>query len=268
MVGGCPILVVEGPSDLEYLQQWLDELGLSIVVISIEEIDLAGVCVTSAGNRDQVIAAASAYAEAEGVRFLADRDLLIGPMTDPPPSLLLTDFPALESYTLTEGTLRRLVVHARELPRLDLNAATRQREQTQAIDRLLEALAAFLVPLYHLRRRHALEAAPTEFPENLRKFRAAGETPGLDTEKLIRHLGLSKDDEDPPPSIAVRSCAELRPHAYGHDVARAVWAIWPRLRQRAGIIGSDELERLMLSLVRSDELADFGLFKSLSDLAS
>ena len=268
MLGRYRILVVEGPSDLAFLQQWLDALDLSIVVVTIDEIDLSEFGAQAASNREQLIGAAHSFPDAVNVRFLADRDLQVEPLTNSPPTLLLTDFPALESYTLTDSTLKALLFHAKRLPPLDPDLVRRRRQVADSLDKLVEALANFLVPLFYLRRVHTSERSPIEFPKDLRKFRKAGPPVELNVTKLISHLQLTVHQSEVPASSEARSCSDLRPHAYGHDVARAVWANWTDLRQRTGIVGSEELERLMLSLVHAEELAQFDLFENLTNWVS
>lgn len=264
-IGHYRILVVEGPSDARYLQRWLSDLGWRIVPVPVTAVDPTGIVLgpeTFQNNRARVVAFAK-EASCEQLRFLVDRDLGLDDFGDVD-GLLLTDFPALETYALSEPTLHRLLVHLDRVTYSSLDPEARRSELEAEIANLVRKLGGYLAPLFRLRQVHAVHGS-LEFVEDLRRFRHSG-SDELDVERIRLVLKLP---EDQGPSLQIpTSCLSLRVVAYGHDIARALWAIWVNLRNRNGIADAEALERLLLSLVDPNDLQKLPLFDALETWAA
>lgn len=266
MIGGYRVLVVEGPSDMRYLQKWCSDLGWHVTAIDVTSIDSREVSFgpeAYKNNRAKVVTCARAEVVDASVRFLIDLDLGADDLTDVP-GLLVTDFPSLESYALTDAVLHRLLVHLDRVEHHAIDPAGRRREVGAAIQILVEKLAGYLVPLLALRRVHAT-AGTLEFVEDLRRFRVSG-SDELDVERIRLVLKLPEGLEIPDGLPA--TCTALQEWAYGHDIARSLWALWSDLRVRNGLKDSDDLERLLLSLVDPQDLRSLPLFVSLGEWAA
>jgi hypothetical protein len=269
LIGRYRILIVEGPSDSRYLQKWLSELGWQVVPVAVSDLDLSSIRLEPTSfenNRAKVAELASHFASSNHLRFLIDRDLGIEGI-DLVDSLFVTDFPSLESYALTETVLRELLVH---LDRVDFDSTQpdlRARQLSATVAGLIRKLAGYLCPLFRLRVCHARMDAPDAFVQDLRRFRRAS-SDELDVERIRLVLRIA-DAEDPDDGNSLpASCDDLRAAAYGHDIARSIWALWPDLRSRNGILDSDQLEGLLLSFVRVSELRKFPLFESIRQWAA
>jgi hypothetical protein len=269
LVGRYWIVVAEGPTDATFLQKWLIELGWHVVPISVTELDLAGIPMGAesvSSNRCKVLDLARHLPTSRSLRFLIDLDLGVDPEDMEIDSLLVTDFPSIETYALSDEVLRALLVHLNRIVYTSLQPDVRTKELATAVRVLVEQLASYLCPLFRLRELHAAIEDPDEFVQDLRKFRRPG-TNELDVEKVRLVLCLPKDEALQEKALAT-TCVDLRPTAYGHDIARAIWAIWPDLRMKNGIVDSDDLERLLLSLVRADDLRSFDLFQAIEAWAA
>ena len=256
-LGRYQILVVEGPSDARHLQHWIDELELPITIVAVSELDLDGEHGTTWGAREQVILVSQQHPMGENVRCLVDRDTEVS--VAGPPSLLLTDFPALESYVLTRGVVLRLLLMLRHLDNDETDPEKRKRATEKALEDFVEVLSRYLIPLFHLRKMHLEARSERPFPTELKRFRR-GDGAGIDAKKIARQVGIKSAIPD---LSSVRTLEELRPYAYGHDISRAVYAIEPRIRQRHGIQNAEDLEEVLLSMTRSEDLVEFELFQEL-----
>lgn len=269
LIGRYRIIVVEGPSDVRHLQQWLPEMGVLASVVSVSEIDTNDLYIDDDefGNRDRVLRLSESNPDVEDLRFLADLDIFQVPQAYPG-SRLYTDFPSLESYALNERILTRLLTMSRRMPTNEGDPASYRQRVSDTIAELVRELAAVLVPLYVVRREHRRVRCEVAVPIDLRKFvDRGGERCQLDLAKVVRHLGLS-EVPDIPEFDSDLTLDTLRPWAYGHDIARAFWALWQDLRQRTGIAGSDQLEEVMLGYVVGADVQAFPLFRTISEWTS
>jgi hypothetical protein len=264
LIGRYYILVAEGMADARYLGKWFEGLGWNVSAIALTELDLAGVVFSPSAfgsNRRKVAELAHNSETASRVRFLIDRDLGVEDDIQLANSLLVTDFPSLETYALSERVLTALLIHLNRATYGSTRPEARRRELAAAVQALVATLARFLAPLYRLRLAHAQLSDPPEFVTDLRKFRRPS-ADGLDITKICAAVGLRAPDEEES-DLSATSCVEVRPVAYGHDIARVIWAIWPDLRSRDGILNSDQVEALLLSLVAADDLLEYPLFQTL-----
>ena len=221
MLGRYRIVVVEGPRDVTYLNQWLQEMDVSLGVVSVDGVESSHLYPGTGefGNRDRVIALARANPELPDVRFVADLDLDENP-PDGPPSLMWTDFPSIESYAIAPRILGRLLALANRLPAASPDPSSQHELNRDSIDRLVGALGAILIPLYFIRRAHRAARCVIGVPTELRKFVAGGKAnpPTLDTDKIVNHLGLSSPEV---PDCKTATIDQVRRRADGHDIARA-----------------------------------------------
>lgn len=234
-------------------------------MISVDEIECQRPpTVADFGNREKVIALALKHPRIEEVRFLADRDTGCDqPATAE--SLLYTDFPAIESYCLSESVVRKVMRHVGRLPTASIDPAEREVAAQRAIAALVVTLGRCLPVLFRFRIEHRQRRVSVEFPRDLKKFIRLD--PGgacIDEPKLCAHLAVSAIGETP----LVTTMDTLRPVAYGHDIARLIFALWPDLRTKSGLAGAENLERLLLSFVMADDLRHFPLFGTLASWAA
>lgn len=260
MVGRYRLLVVEGPSDREFIQTWSDEGAIRLTAVEVDELDLAGLYPGEGewGNRDRVRAVSKQLLPDDEVRCLIDRDL-DGRDADESEPLLLTDFPGLESYCLTTETVRRLTNLVQRNEASLGSPEDRRLTTVREMNRLANELADWFIPLFCLRSEHRIRSLDMEFPKDLRKYRSKGED-GPDLEKLRLALGLQNFEIEFSGLRSDFRIEDLRPYAYGHDVARVLFTIWPDIRQRTGIKDPKQLERTMLSLVSCESIGTSNLF--------
>lgn len=268
MIGGYRILLVEGPSDLTHLGAWLSALGIRLAVVAIDSVEVTmPTGIDEWGNCDRLMHAAHGYPNTDVLRFLIDRDTR-SDFADEPYSLLITDFPGLESYALCERVLTSTVLFAKRMNLTSEHPDDREREREQIVRDLVTSLSEYLGPLFAIRRLHREERSAIEFPADLRKFRKKLPEVGLDIEKVLTHLKLTTPPEGLQYVERTDSCDVLRPVAYGHDIARSIWSMWPDLRQKTGLKSSDELEDYILSVVIADDVREYALFAQLREWAS
>lgn len=263
-VGRYKILVVEGPSDRDCIQQWANEIRTDLVAVQVDEIDLAGLYQGGEwGNRDRVSAVASELDPDGAVRCLIDRDL-DGAGAHVSQPLMLTDFPGLETYVLCHKIFASLIRLISPTSGSFPDPSSAREATEEAMRRAVEILAGWLVPLYRLRQVHRAKGSDRPFPTDLGKFRN-GSSGAADWKKICVALGIDLAELDTAVNGKDYAVVEdLRPIAYGHDIAAVIFAAWPDVRQRSGQTTPAKLERLLLTQLTNDDLGGQPLFVELA----
>lgn len=244
-------LVVEGPSDARFFTAWLKQHFESVAVhvlpvegieIPDEEIQTSGMNV---GNRSRVVLLArELHDEADTVRCLADRDC--GEHLDEHDyaTLLWTDFPALESYTVSKSVLEHanLISFGARLPEAE---------------ELLSGLAFALRELFAVRVHHPHLPRP--------KYSAGmGKQPNplsaFDVSKVLTPA-VAKSSQ----SYQRSEASDPRHYSYGHDISELLLAAFANvLKNSCGISRREAVEAALLgALLAVAELEQEPLFAGL-----
>lgn len=229
-------IIVEGPSDARFFRAWLADcdLGPQTAVLYVDEIDVSSEMVRSLGlndgNRSRVIVFSMRAAERMiDLRCIADRDCGHGIEDYSHDTLLWTDFPALESYAVTEAVLDRanLLSFAEKLP---------------PARELVPRLAFALRELYAVRLRHPHLPGP--------KYSAgfAQKTSSLEDFDVVRAVEARIRSEVPGYERPID--ADPRNFAYGHDIAELLLAAYGNaLKNTVGLAKREAVEAALMNAV-------------------
>jgi hypothetical protein len=252
---GCVLLLVEGERDREFFEWYLDGALEFVHVYTADDVEVPNELVFSLnltkGSRARLSVLARVSPPYPNVRMIIDRDCgqdLPDPM---PPTLMLTDYPAIESYGYGRRPLGKW---------LKLVAG----ESTLAVDTLLEELRNPLFFLYFLRTKVSNMPQPTYDKYYSKK----SDFWSLDVKKLLVEHKVSKEDALVIETMVQVTPQEVRNHVYGHDLAGLLDVrLRTILRNKAQLRTVEAVERtLRLSIERSD-IDDERLFLTLRQWA-
>lgn len=249
-VRNTSLLLVEGPTDRDFYAWLMADFprGVEINTAADVEIDdsvLHGMSLT-VGNRGRLIALALQMPAEDKLRCAIDRDCGQEIPALTPATLLITDFPAIESYAFSRRVMGKwLLTVGREL-----NA-------TVEVDDLLSELTRPLIELFHLRCY-----APNMSNVGIASYFRADEQQiwRLDGEKLAADKGISNTDYAQAMTDAATMIGQddARPYVYGHDIARFLERRYANaIKNKVKLRDIETLERtLRNSLERADLLGE------------
>lgn len=246
-------IVVEGPSDDRFFRAWATEIdgGEHVVVTSVERIDVPQETIDALGLNDGnrarvVVIACHADQSSVDLRCVADRDCGHNVADHEYPTLMWTDYPALESYAVDASVLDRanLLSFSEKLP---------------PASELLPGLAFALRELFAVRSQN----------EHLPK-------PKYDAGFRHKSRSLTSFDVTAAVDATIRSAAatyarpeatdDPRTYAYGHDIAELLLAAYGNaLKNKAGLGGREAVENALRSALQAvGSYKDEPLFNSLA----
>ncbi|WP_156913903.1 hypothetical protein [Brevibacterium album] len=252
-------LIVEGNSDQRFYQSWFSMLGRGddLVVSSVDEIDVSRESIESlgvtVGNRGAVVSFAHAAsgsnetpAFSSKIRCIIDRDLGQELNIECGNFLLVTDFPALESYAMTREVLEaaNLLGFCRAIP--DIDAAF------EGLKYALGALFAVRLQYPHLPRPRYEKGIKASSSRDLREFDV----------KVSVDASIVDMDETDWTVRSERRGEDCRTFAYGHDISELLLAAYSnRFKNKSGITKIEVIEEAMLSaMMRVGEFESRPLF--------
>lgn len=237
-------IIVEGSSDRRFITAWAKGLGINeiIVVTAVGDIDVDSKDLfelgLNDGNRARVIALAkNSHAASIDIKCIADRDCGHNVEDHSYPTLLWTDYPALESYVVEEDVLDQanLLNFGGQLS----NGAT-----------LLSELSFALGELYAIRTHHEHLPGP-KYKAGLKNGRKLS---SFDVTAAVQPDVASLCANYPRPG----SARAPKTYAYGHDVSELLMAAYgSTLRNKAGLATREALEGVLMSALQV-----VGLYKS------
>lgn len=248
-------LIVEGNSDRVFYTAWLEahgcSMGVAVQVVGAIEVDEGSV--RSLGlpdaERSRVIALAEASeGYSEKLLCIVDRDTGVGTDRFQYASLAWTDFPALESYVMHPKIFR--LVHALFL-----------QGKVGEVELLYQELATALYSLWRIRKQFPSMPAP-----NYKKGLKAGcGLAGFDAaaavDKSFTPSEHQSESELPH---------DIRPFAYGHDIAKLLFAAHAgMLKNKLQFPSESALERAFCGLfIGAQEISVEPLFVRLRQWAT
>lgn len=232
-------IVVEGRTDQNFIQAWLDDLGEAASRAAVVTVDSLEVPTTDVlahgltdGNRGRVIVVAAKASEGGiDLRCVADRDCGHDVATHNYETLLWTDYPAMESYAVDARTLDKanLLSFGGHLP---------------SAGQLLGQLAFALSELFAVRRQHQFLPNP-DYKAGLRDRRATLDQFDVAAAVSVEVRPLVAGYERP-------SGKDPREFAYGHDIGELLLAAYGNeLRNRAGLMGLKAVEGALRSAIQA-----------------
>lgn len=231
------ILVVEGPSDSRFFRAWITQRFSGAgttppLVVSTEEIDIPADDLIMVGLPDGarsrvILASLSAAKSKANVRCVADLDCGHHIGKADPAVQLWTDYPSLESYAFKSEVLDYLNLMTFE-------------ERLPAGASIVTSTVGLLARTYAY--RSAMEDAPN--PDIAAGITVAGDPASFDlSAALPRQLGSHAATAQASPS----PFRDPREVAYGHDIARALLALYANtFKNQLHIADEKTLERVFL----------------------
>ena len=218
---GIKIVYVEGDTDQRFYTTWAikrlnvtkTELGRlnKILIQSVSDVDTTTLPdddnLNSGSNRTKVIRLAKeAHSRNINIRCIADRDVGHDCETLNYPTLLWTDYPALESYAITPQILD-------SLNSLHLNNSLPESEE------LIPQLSFALRELFAVRQANKHLPQP-KYKKGLEKNSTLDT---FDVSKTVLHETICSIPANRRPSKS----DDPRTYSYGHDIAELLMAAYP-----------------------------------------
>lgn len=217
-------IFVEGPSDVQFYQDWLENSGLESgyrkLEISVEEIPVdKKVKPSASGNCQRVRDAAEVYKKNLHNIYISDKDLMtdldIGKYSHLE-SLFFTDFPAVESYGFSHEIL------------MSLNTSWYS-NRVKSLEYCYDFLKCYLKGIYFYRNDHSMQESRERvkgWTQRMhKKMRSYRKMHGGN----ITIEGFVEYAKDIIPDMVAEKMQELddgsvdpRVYAYGHDIGFAI----------------------------------------------
>lgn len=225
---GVRSLVVEGPTDARFFKTWLEGKAQehNLIVRCVDSLDVTADSLEKIGlndgNRSRVIfVAKEAHRQDVDLRCIADRDCGHDLTCHQYPTLLWTDFPALESYAVESQTL-------------DVANRMNFGEKLPPASELLPGLSFTLRELFCARVQQPHLTNP--------KIKAGLRGKSLEEFSLKDALGPAdawNADSWPRPDAS----GDPRHYAYGHDIAAILLTAFAnQLKNSAGLSTTEAIE--------------------------
>lgn len=248
-------VVVEGNTDARFLEAWLQDVrgGSRVVVTPVENIEIPADGLfdlgLTDGNRSRVVFLAySAEQKATDIRCVADRDCGHHVCENQYSTLLWTDYPAMESYSVDAKTLDRanLLSFNRRLP---------------SGDELVPALTYALRELFAVRIAHPALSEPN-YSGGLRNRRKLD---GLSRFEVSRAVDPQLQQQ--VSSLPRPDSNDPREFSYGHDVAGLLLAAFGNeLKNGAGLRSREAVENALRAAIQAvGAFIEEPLFSSLAE---
>lgn len=248
------MVAVEGYSDKHFYESWASsrDLGSRLAAVCIDSLEVSPELLHRLGltdsNRSRVLAVcAELSSNSDRFRGIVDRDTGQDLDRELPDCLLVTDYPAIESYALGTKvfeTLNKIVLH----------------ENFGGSEDLLKDLTVALRDLWEIR----LQNPNLEQPNYKSGMKGAGGIGEFDSRAAtgIREIVLPSDD-----GVESEVVEDIRHYAYGHDIAALIFSADQNyFKNRRKFSGPESLEAsFMAAIAMSSHLDDELLFRSLAD---
>jgi hypothetical protein len=253
-INGRVLLLVEGNHDRDFYAWYLGNNAGKVHIYTAEDVEVAYELLhrfnLTEGARSRLIALARSHSYDAGIRILVDRDCGQDLFDDDPLMLLVTDYPALESYAFTSRTIDKW---------LKLILGDRTIDAEQLVDELR-------VPLFllYLLRAAVFNLVLPAYDKCYRKNSLGAWS--LDLDRLFVEAKIASEDASQVQASARVAQGEARQYIYGHDIAGLLDVRFrSSLRNRAQLRTVEGVERTLRLAIEKDDLDHEPLFVSLRE---